>query len=283
MTFAVQRSEDAAVAHAATRAFLVAEPARNNVILTLLHERIRHPEPGHYWWVTDGDAVQGVAMQSPLTFSSTITVLPAEAVAPLVEAIAADAPDLPGVIGDAASAARFAGCWTEQRGTGAEPVEGQRIYQLEALRPPHGVPGELRCATVADLDLVLSWFHGFEADTGSVGPKVFDEVIRRRIASGEIWLWHHDGADVAMVRISDTVARNVRVGFVYTPPSVRRRGYAGAAVAAVSAMVLADRADTCVLYTQLSNPTSNGIYRRIGYEAIGEVLAYRFMPASPSR
>lgn len=278
MTFAVHRSDDAAAAHAATHAFLAGEPERNNVILTLLHERMRHPEPGHYWWVTDGGAVRAVAMQSPRTFLSTITVLPAEAVAPLVEAIVVDAPDLPGVVGDAASAARFAGCWTEQRGTGAEPIEGQRIYRLETLHPPDDVPGELRGATVDDLDLVLSWFRGFEADTGSTVPSDLEVVTPRRLADRQIWLWRHDGVDVSMVRISETVAGTVRVGFVYTPPSARRRGYAGAAVADVSAQVLADGAGSCVLYTQLSNSTSNALYRRIGYEAIGEVLAYRFLP-----
>jgi predicted GNAT family acetyltransferase len=30
--------------------------------------------------------------------------------------------------------------------------------------------------------------------------------------------------------------------------------------------------DFCVLYTDLANPTSNAIYRRLGYEMIGEVV-----------
>jgi predicted GNAT family acetyltransferase len=35
-------------------------------------------------------------------------------------------------------------------------------------------------------------------------------------------------------------------------------------------------ADECILHTQLANPTSNAIYRRIGYEPVSEVLFYRF-------
>ena len=30
------------------------------------------------------------------------------------------------------------------------------------------------------------------------------------------------------------------------------------------------------LYTDLGNPTSNAIYRAIGYEAVAELLRYRF-------
>jgi uncharacterized protein len=32
----------------------------------------------------------------------------------------------------------------------------------------------------------------------------------------------------------------------------------------------------CALYTDLGNPTSNSIYRRIGYRALAEVVRYRF-------
>jgi predicted GNAT family acetyltransferase len=69
-----------------------------------------------------------------------------------------------------------------------------------------------------------------------------------------------------------------RVAGVYTPPEHRRRGYASACVAALSAHVLATDADTCILFTQLSNPTSNAIYRAIGYEPVLEVTRYGFGP-----
>jgi predicted GNAT family acetyltransferase len=47
-------------------------------------------------------------------------------------------------------------------------------------------------------------------------------------------------------------------------------------VAALSAAVLASDADTCILYTQLRNPTSNAIYRAIGYEPVREIVRYGF-------
>jgi predicted GNAT family acetyltransferase len=65
---------------------------------------------------------------------------------------------------------------------------------------------------------------------------------------------------------------------VYTPPEHRGRGYASACVAALSAHVLATDADTCILFTQLANPTSNAIYRAIGYEPVMEVTRYGFGP-----
>src|SRR6478672_12314041 len=79
---AVHRSDDPAVAYAAAESFLLTEPGRHNIVLSLLHERMAHPEPGRYWWVSDEQRVVGVAMQSPLTFTWTITPMPVHAIGP---------------------------------------------------------------------------------------------------------------------------------------------------------------------------------------------------------
>jgi predicted GNAT family acetyltransferase len=67
----------------------------------------------------------------------------------------------------------------------------------------------------------------------------------------------------------------VRLSGVYTPPEKRKHGYAAACVHALSKH-LRDRGYRCILYTDLGNPTSNSIYRRIGYKAVAEALRYRF-------
>lgn len=67
----------------------------------------------------------------------------------------------------------------------------------------------------------------------------------------------------------------MRVAAVYTPPEHRRRGYAEARVGRLSADLSA-RGNQCMLYTNLGNPTSNSLYRRLGYEVVSEVLRYGF-------
>ena len=67
----------------------------------------------------------------------------------------------------------------------------------------------------------------------------------------------------------------VRVQHVYTPATLRGAGYATACVEHMS-RGLTNSGLRCVLYTDLANPTSNGIYRRIGYEAVAEILGYQF-------
>jgi predicted GNAT family acetyltransferase len=45
-------------------------------------------------------------------------------------------------------------------------------------------------------------------------------------------------------------------------------------VAALSDLLLRRGFEFCVLYTDLSNPTSNAIYTRIGYRPVRDFLMY---------
>ena len=85
-----------------------------------------------------------------------------------------------------------------------------------------------------------------------------------------------EGDPVSFLWLSVPVGGVVRVSAVYTPPELRGRGYASACVAGASARALAAGADTCVLYTDRSNPTSNRIYQRIGYRPVDDSQEYRF-------
>jgi predicted GNAT family acetyltransferase len=68
----------------------------------------------------------------------------------------------------------------------------------------------------------------------------------------------------------------MRVSWVYTPPEQRGHGYASALVAALTEQLLAAGNRCCFLYTDLANPTSNGIYQRIGYQPVCDAGHYTF-------
>jgi predicted GNAT family acetyltransferase len=62
---------------------------------------------------------------------------------------------------------------------------------------------------------------------------------------------------------------------VWTPPEHRRRGYAAAVTTAATRAIL-DAGALPVLYTDLANPTSNGVYRRLGYRMVAETAEWVF-------
>ena len=197
----------------------------------------------------------------------------AAAIAAAVDAIVAAGVRLPGVTGEALTAARFAGQWTERTGTGAWPVQGQRIYEVDEVVAPPGPGGHDRAATEEDLELVTRWFEAFGAEIGDRRGDLAP-LVARRLTAGHLWLWEHDGP-AALAALSDPMEGVARIGPVYTPPDRRGRGYGSGLVGAVSAAVRA-RGTRCILYTDLGNPTANSVYRRLGYRAVAEALRYRF-------
>jgi hypothetical protein len=253
--------------------FLASDPVQHNLILTLLNVRVAYPEPGRYWVAREGGTVVGVAFQSPLDFFASLTPMDSGPVAALVEAIVEAGVDLPGVNGEAGTAARFAGQWTERRGSAAFPVEGQRIYELR--QAPQGTPagGHIRQASLNDLVLVLPWMRDFFADIGE-DERDLELMMERRLEAGHFWLWE-DGGPVSMAANSEPVEGVIRVQAAYAPPERRNHGYAGACVAGLSGR-MQEAGHRCVLYTDLGNPTSNSVYRRIGYRCVAEGLRYRF-------
>jgi predicted GNAT family acetyltransferase len=255
--------------------FLEADPVRHNVILTLLQTRVAFPDVGSYWTVVHDGAPVGVVFHSPDRYPALVTPMSDAAVVAAVDAIVEAGHGLPGVTGDAATASRFAGEWTERRKSAAAPDQGQRIYEVDEVVPAAPIPGALRRAAAPDRDLVVKWFTAFGAEIGEPGGDIAAGADRR-IELGQVWLWD-DGRPVSVAALTHPVAGVVRVGPVYTPPDARGRGYASAVVGALSAGARA-RGRRCILFTDLENPTSNSIYRALGYRAVAEVLRYRFDP-----
>jgi GNAT superfamily N-acetyltransferase len=250
--------------------FLAAEPAFNNVLLTVLGESRELGVEGRFWIATDAAAVVGFAMQSPPGRAAGLARMSDDATRALAEAIQ---PPMPGVIGLAPVTSIFAGHFATSHHVAVNVDGGGRLYELGTLELGPSAPGRPRLATLDDRPTLIEWSHDFAGDTDTGGGPTPD-AVERIIASGRWWVWDDNGP-VSMVRSSEIAAGVARVQHVYTPPEHRGNGYATASVGHLS-RVLTDRGLRCVLYTQLSNPTSNAIYRALGYEPIAEVLGYTF-------
>lgn len=272
VSIAVQTSTDPASVLEVAGTFLASDPVQHNLILTLLHTRVEHPEAGRYWMAVEEHRVIGVVFQSPLDHAATLTPMSHEALRAVVGVIADEGVELPGVSGEAATVARFAGAWSERTRVPARPTLGQRLYELAAV-VDQPAPGLRRRATTEDREFVVEAFIAFVIEIGEPAEGS-ESVVDRRLAAQQLWVWD-DAAPVSMCGLTAPAEGVVRVGPVYTPPELRGRGYAAALVATVSADVRA-AGNRGILYTDLENPTSNSIYRNIGYRAVAEGLHYEF-------
>jgi predicted GNAT family acetyltransferase len=66
------------------------------------------------------------------------------------------------------------------------------------------------------------------------------------------------------------------IGSVYTPAALRQHGYATSCVAGVCRAILKSGYAFCTLYTDLSNPTSNSIYMKIGFKPVCDSVQHTF-------
>ncbi len=264
--------------------YLLLEAARHNLALGVLDVIRRSPAiypVAHLWAVVEEGVVVGAALQTPPYNLIVAAMTGDEATPTLVEAITAAGVRPPGVVGARPEADRFAEVWCARHGGRATVITEQGVYALTAVRDEGDAPGEPRLATEFDLDLLDTWTSDFLNE--AVPQHLDDAGMRRRrleqvVAEGGYWLWLDARAPVSMTGAHAAPPAGARIGPVYTPPEHRGRGYATALVAAASAARLAAGASACYLHTDLANPTSNAIYRRIGYDWVCEAVDVRFEP-----
>jgi hypothetical protein len=156
----------------------------------------------------------------------------------------------------------------------------QGIYGVRTPIVPSGVPGRMRFAAKDDRELLVEWADAFAAEALPEGAPRLDteELVDRRLAGGGagMVLWEDAGWPVSLAGFGGMTPHGIRIGPVYTPPALRRRGYAGALVAHLSRHLLDGGRDFCFLYTDLANPTSNHVYVNVGYELVCESAEYVF-------
>jgi GNAT superfamily N-acetyltransferase len=258
--------------------------ARHNLILGILDVIGRRPDSYqgyHLWAVRDGDRVVGAAIQTAPYNLALARPIDEASVAPLAAGIHGAGVRLPGVIGGLPEAERFAKAWIDLAGGTTKTITRQGIYELTSLRDDGRAEGAARVATEADLELIAEWNDAFIAEavpefTGDLASRA--RRVRSTIEEGGYWLWEAGGRQVAMTGSSPAPPDGIRVGPVYTVPAERDHGYATALVAHVSCAALAGGRRACYLHTDLANPTSNAIYRRIGYDRVCDAIDLRFVP-----
>jgi predicted GNAT family acetyltransferase len=168
----------------------------------------------------------------------------------------------------------FVHAWERRTGCATRLRMRQRLHVLTDVRDLPVPSGILRTAQPSDLQLVSDWMLAFDREAvGEASAEEARVTAERRVRAGEVYLWL-DGEPRAMAARTRPTAHGIAINAVYTPLEWRGRGYATGCVAALSARMLDEGRDFCVLYTDLANATSNAIYARIGYRGIRDFELY---------
>jgi uncharacterized protein len=263
------------------RPVLLRDEARHNLIYGICSTLVEAPDayPTVHLWtvVSEGEPVLTMLMTPPF---NVVVSQPTNAAAIefAASALMDQGVDLPGVTGALPEVDAFAAEWESLAGSARRLRMAQGIYAVRSVRPPRAVAGQMRLAGADDRDVLVEWFGAFVAESvpaDSRHQEVEAAVDRRLASSGGFALWE-DGEVTSMSGFGGETPHGIRIGPVYTPPRLRRRGYASALVAELSRQLLDEGRDYCFLYTDLANPTSNRVYMDVGYELVCESADYAF-------
>jgi predicted GNAT family acetyltransferase len=128
--------------------------------------------------------------------------------------------------------------------------------------------GCARLADMRDFKCVRRWLSDFQRealpDQEMPPQSAQDERCRHLIDAGSIVLWERDDTPVSMAALVQDLEHIAAISLVYTPARGRGRGYAGAAVAMLSARIVESGRPAC-LFVDARNAISTRCYARIGY------------------
>jgi hypothetical protein len=263
---------------ARAEAWLLGAEERYGLLLGVAYQVLggahQYREP--IYWATvedvsdDGAAtLLGCAFRTP-PHGVGVTELPDAAIEPLVTSLRETYLSVPGVGGPERAASAFATAWTARSGGRWLVEQRLRLHSLTAVRfPSTPAPGTLRLALTPDVPVARAWMAVFIHDTRS--RHVGADTARRLIEERRLHFWV-DGQPRCMLGAVRDTPNTSGIAAVYTPPQFRNRGYASSAVATLSQQLLDAGRRSCFLYTDLANPVSNSVYRRVGYEPIDDVV-----------
>ncbi|MEL6275749.1 MAG: GNAT family N-acetyltransferase, partial [Bacteroidota bacterium] len=149
------------------------------------------------------------------------------------------------------------------------------LYRLDTLEeyPKYGT---LRTTRKSDVDLLAVWIADFEDAIKAVKSQAnYHQQALELIDRGTAYLYEVNGQPVAMAGSSRSAAGVACISLVYTPPELRGRGYASAAVGTLCEKLM-ETHQHCCLYADQANPASNKVYQRLGFFVVSDSIEIQF-------
>ena len=268
--------------------FLLEHEAENNLPLSILNSLKKKvdtygEEKPLLFSLSDAKIVKLIVLRTPphdllISFTDNLSTIEA-----LTEELTKRGEKLPGVLSFKAAADKFAEQWCEKNSLKCNLFRKERIYKLVKVSEETLGHRKFSVAPKAHQELVFQW-------TGEMMKEALidttDDDIQRMIEKfreefdlgrSRTYLLFENNEPVSMAREAGKTPNGVFVNFVYTPIPLRKKGYATECVAKLSKHLLEVGNRYCFLFTDLSNPTSNSIYQKIGYQPVIDESHYKFL------
>ena len=271
--------EDARRFAAEADAFLRAEEAANSMIAMPAMRMASKPnddDAGSYMAVVrDGGTVVAAALQGA-SGGILLTTAPDAAIALIALDIAGRGRRAKSLVGPLDACEAFARAWRECMQQAHALRYHLRHFELTSAPAAAKAAGRLRRPDAGEYALLADWQLAFIEELELPDDRAqARRNLERRLERGVIRVW--DDAGAAAFAGFGEGKDTARIAPVYTPPQLRGRGYASAMVAELVRELFAAGKRAIFLTTDAANPTSNGIYRRIGFRPVADHYHFDFV------
>ena len=225
--------------------------------------------------------VQGIGVIDSHRRELLLSTMPMASVPALVEQLLADAERFHQMIGPASVADIFARLWMQLHAVVIHHEMSQGVYQATSVRLPPAHGGRFIKADENHVVVVIDFLQAFQIACYPPEHQQLESVVHnaeRLVETGRVFLWMDENRTIVSMAAKVRETQNTAgVSLVYTPPKYRNHGYAARLVGHLTALMLKSGKTACMLYTDLTNPTSNGVYLRLGYQRVGDqrLVAFR--------
>lgn len=262
---------------AATAEFLYANEEANALLIGLLEAKADA-------WVANiranGDTVLVAGYLGLSPRNLVVSGSDVAAVEHLVRVLRENNVEPEGVVGNVHVARRCADLLCEK--TKCEPVVRlqQLLYRCSKVIPPSGVAGSARLADESDFETLVNWRREFRVEALPHELPDREQLVKEAneaIIKKDTYMWMVNEEAVACAQVGRPTARTMAVRYVYTPKEHRKKGYGSAITALATQNILRSGKTYGVLFTDATNPISNKVYQKLGYELVSESLYLGFV------
>lgn len=261
---------------------LLQEESRNCLMLSLLarvQTGVLDESDALFIGLRQGDRFVGQAVHTGLNKPLLLTPMSGAAVHSLLQFVLNAQVDVRRVHGPTKVASAFSEALAKGMGLALRKDMDQGLYELRKVEWPPSTDGEMVLADQTHLARAFELIVGFVQEIEPENPVPEDDaerIVQRHIKQGTLYLWRDgEGGYVSIAAKVRESTNGSTISLVYTPLGHRGCGHATQLMAHLSQALLNEGKMFCNLFTDLSNPTSNRLYQRIGYVQIATCAVYQ--------
>lgn len=232
-----------------------------------------------YLVVSENHQTIGCALRSNLDRPLAISKMSKEALEKLVSYLIDQKIILAGIIGEVETVESFKNLWISRQPFNYKLNLHLGVYETKTVVDlDHST--ELILGSTEHEKTIFNFVKGFcnECFTNTIHTdENIDKLCKRHIENKSIFLLKNKlGEIISMAANTRGSTNGGTISLVFTPPEYRGQGLGSSVTAKVAKLILKDK-QFANLFTDMTNPTSNSIYQKIGFKMIGENIHYDFI------